>query len=162
MPDTLPGRLLIIPSPPVFSRPPCSDSGSALHLSKSSCLVSLLLCPRRHAGHLVGRGQAAVEAAPFCPRGVVRVLIGFCRTAAGPVWFWTGDSYSMTGPPLSVVLTVANLSPNPLLLCICPSLLLVPRSTQPFHIPAVGPTGTSGALGTKQRLAFYCSDFSFL
>lgn len=91
------------------------------HLSKSSCPASLLLCPRRHAGHLVGRGQAAVEAGTSCPHGVVRVLIGFCRTAAGPVWFWTGDSYSMTGPPLSsVVLTVANLSPNPYFFAFAP------------------------------------------
>lgn len=84
------------------------------HLSKSSFPAFLLLCPRRHAGHLVGRGQAAVEAGTSCPRGVIRVLAGFCRTAAGPVWFWTSDSCSMTGPPLSsVVLTIANLSPSP-------------------------------------------------
>lgn len=70
---------------------------------------------------------------------VVRVPVGFCCRAAGPVWFWSGDSPRVSGPT-SIICGSASL-PDP--------GLAGPPSRQPMHIPTLGPQAPRGALGAR-------------
>ena len=132
------------------------------HLSKSSFPAFLLLCPRRHTGHLVGRGQAAVEAGTSRARGVIRALIGFRRTAAGPVWFWTSDSCSRTVLHCRRwlwLLPACHQIPASLHL---PQSSAGPRVNSAFSYPSSGVHRNIGGSRYQTEATFYCSDFPIL
>lgn len=133
-----PEEVVIIPNNTVLQT-------AFLRLWTVSCLTGRCWVPShsfdRAPGWTLGISLAVLEESTSYP---CDVLVGFCCRAAGPVWFWTGDSHGVTGPTTVICVSDCLLFTKCPLLCTAPNLLLVHQLTRSFCNPTVGPTETSG------------------